>query len=317
MDRHFRFVSIFGCAAMIALAGCATSGSVAPASGPSALSHAQRAGRDGPEWIHAGNIVYHVPKYLATRSSGRPAVSGIQISYRGGPVLVNPKTYLILWGYKKYGDPDGVAKLLRQYLKVEGGSGHNNVYTQYYEIVSGQKIYITNPKGQSGGIWDDEKDAVAPYPTDAQVATEALAGVSHFGYDAGGSYIVATPHGRSSQGFGVQWCAYHSATYDAGKLISYTNLPYMPDAGTKTCGADAIKAPKDESPIDEGVTIVEGDEYGDSITDPIPGTGWYGYVYGEIDLCSGLHNDKFGKKRYATKAMYSDNSSGGSCVQTN
>ena len=59
----------------------------------------------------------------------------------------------------------------------------------------------------------------------------------------------------------------------------------MPDAGTKTCGADAIKAPKDESPIDEGVTIVEGDEYGDSITDPIPGTGWYGYVYGEIDLC--------------------------------
>jgi hypothetical protein len=185
----------------------------------------------------------------------------------------------------------------------------------YYEIVSGKKIYITNPKGQSGGIWDDEKDAVPAYPTDAQVATEALVGVSHFGYDASGSYIVATPHGRSSQGFGVQWCAYHSETYDAGKLVSYTNLPYMPDA-VANCGADAIKAPKDESRTDEGATIVEGVEYGESVTDPNPGTGWYDFQYGEIgDLCSGLHNDRFGKKRYTMKAMFSNNTSGGSCVQ--
>ncbi len=48
-------------------------------------------------------------------------------------------------------------------------------------------------------------------PTDAQVAQEALAGVSHFGYDVNGSYIVATPHGRNSQGFGTTFCAHHSA----------------------------------------------------------------------------------------------------------
>jgi hypothetical protein len=137
------------CAAAFGLMGCATNNS-APASALSAASQVPS--------------IAHVLQYMPTRTSAPADVSGIQIPYQGGPVLVNPKTYLILWGYKKYGDPDGVAKLMQEYLKVEGGSGHNNIYTQYYEVVSGQKIYITNPKGQSGGIWDDEKDGVAPYP---------------------------------------------------------------------------------------------------------------------------------------------------------
>jgi hypothetical protein len=289
------------CAAAFGLVGCATNSSMAPASALSATSQVQS--------------IAHVLQYMPTRSSA-PAISGIQIPYQGGPVLVNPKTYLILWGYKKYGDPDGVANLLREYLKVEGGSGHNNIYTQYYEVVSGQKIYITNPKGQSGGIWDDEEDAVPPYPTDAQVSSEALAGVAHFGYDANGSYIVATPHGRNTNGFGTQWCAYHSDAYDGGQLVSYTNLPYIPDAGAN-CGANGMAPPKDESRKDEGVTVVEGTEYGESITDPEPGSGWYDFQYGEIGaFCSGLHNDRFGNKRYTMKAMYSNATSGGSCVQS-
>jgi hypothetical protein len=289
------------CAAAFGLMGCATNNS-APASALSAASQVPS--------------IAHVLQYMPTRTSAPADVSGIQVPYLGGPVVVNPKTYLILWGYKKYGDPDGVAKLMQEYLKVEGGSGHNNIYTQYYEVVSGQKIYITNPKGQSGGIWDDEKDGVAPYPTDAQVAAEALAGVAHFGYDANGSYIVATPHGHSSQGFGTQWCAYHSTTYYGGQLVSYTNLPYIPDARAN-CGANSIAPTKDESRKDEGVTIVEGTEYGESITDPNPGSGWYSSEYGEIgNLCSGLHNDRFGNKCYTMKAMYSNATSGGSCVQT-
>lgn len=288
------------CVVVVGLAGCATNSSMAPTTALSATSRVQSVAR--------------ILQFMPTRSAA-PAISGIQIPYQGGPVLVNPKTYLILWGYKKYGDPDGVAKLLREYLEVEGGSGHNNIYTQYYEVVSGQKTYITNPKRQSGGIWDDEKDAVALSPTDAQVASEALAGVAHFGYDVGGSYIVATPHGRSTNGFDTQWCAYHSDVYDGGQLVSYTNLPYIPDAGTN-CGANSIAPPKDESRTDEGVTIVEGTEYGESITDPEPGSSWYDAQYGEIGICSGLHNDRFGNKHYTMRAMYSNATSGGSCVQS-
>jgi hypothetical protein len=37
--------------------------------------------------------------------------------------------------------------------------------------------------------------------------------------------------------------------------------------------------PKDESAADEGVTIIAGGEYGASVTDPNPGTGWTGALY--------------------------------------
>lgn len=237
------------------------------------------------------------------------------MTYFNGPVLTNPKTYLILWGYKKYGDFFKVGPLLKEYLEVEGGSGHNNIYTQYYEIVDSQTTYITNPKGQDGGTWDDETHAVPDHPTDAQVAQEALYGVAKFGYDPNGSYIVATPHGHSTEGFG-SWCAYHSYTSLGKELVSYTNLPYMPDAA-QACGANYITPPKDESGPDEGVTIIEGHEYGESVTDPVVGAGWYNVVYGEIgDICSwtDVKNDPFGKKSYTEQSMFSNASH--SCVQS-
>lgn len=246
------------------------------------------------------------PQYAPTRSAVGAATTDL-FSYGGGPVLLEPKAYLILWGYKRYGDPDGVAKVLRAYVSAVGGSAHDGIYTQYYEIVDGKKKYIENPKNQDGGVWDDEKHAVPSEPTDKQVAQEALRGVAKFGYDPNGSYIVATPHDHSTSGFGVQWCAYHNVTYHGSSYVSYTNLPYIPDAGAN-CGADFLAPPKDESRTDEGVTIIEGAMYGDSVTDPVVGTGWSNAYDKEIsDPCVWLNveNDRFGKKSYATQPMYS------------
>ena len=252
---------------------------------------------------------------MPTRSSSPDVfIPNILLNYFGGPVLTVPKAYIILWGYKTYGDPDKVAKLLKSYCKVQGGSGHTNIYTQYFETIREVSTYITNPKNQCGGIWDDQTDGVPQYPTDGQVAEEALAGVEKFGYDPNGSYVVATPNGRNGAGFGTQWCGYHSAGYN-GQIVAYTNLPYMPNAGS-ACGANAISPPKDERGADEGVTIVLGSQYGASITDPEAGASWYNFEYGEIDLCGwqDLQNDKFGKKSYTTAAMFSNATE--SCVQT-
>jgi serine protease len=305
----------------LSIVGCATNGGVAPIAGPAASALVQTGG-NGPGWIHAGNIVYHVPHYMVTRWAARPNTSGILFTYRNGSVLTTPTAYLILWGYKKYGDANHVAKLLKDYLKVAGGSGHNNIYTQYYQDISSVKTYITNPKKQRGGVWDDETDPVPTNPTDQQVAAESLAGVAHFGYDANASYIVATPHLHSSAGFGTSFCAYHSATVQGSNVVSYTNLPYQPDAGP-SCGANFILPPKDETGTDEGVTIVEGHEYGESVTDPNPPSGWYNNTAGEIgDACAwaqgappdNVENVKFGKKSYTAQPMYSNASE--SCVQS-
>lgn len=285
---------LLGCLTLLAFVGCSGSGGTNP---PSA----------------AIGLTRGAPRYLPTRFAAHRATSAGGLSYFGGPVLVHPRAYVIFWGYKKYGDPDRVAKLLEEYFGVVGGSKHDAIYTQYYQVTGVKKTHVTNAKYQVGGFWFDEGNAVPQEPTDAQVATEAMNGVTKFGYDAGGSYIVATPHGRSSSGFGTQWCAYHSNTYDGSNAVSYTNLPYIPDAGAN-CGAGDISAPKDEKSSDEGVTIVEGEEYGASITDPIPGEGWYNEVSGEIGAtCDNIQNDRFGKQFYATKAMWSNANEG--CVQ--
>jgi serine protease len=302
-DRNARLAGVLGCAAALALAGCAANGSIAPTTASTISGQ-------------AGSM--HVLRYLPTRNPGRGIApnsgsgEGV-LTYNGGPVLLKPKAYLIFWGYKKYGDPDKVAPLLDAYFKSVGGSGHNSIYTQYYDVVGSKTTYITNFRGQLGGVWLDNTNAVPAEPTDLQVAKEALNGVSHFGYDANGSYIVATPHGRSTIGFGTQWCAYHSSTQVGSGVVSYTNFPYIPDAG-ESCGAGATSPPKDQRAKDEGVTIVEGTEYGESITDPNPGTGWYNFEYGEIGECGwSIANDPFGKKSYTTAAMYSDATE--SCLQ--
>jgi hypothetical protein len=304
MYGYPRLAGVLGCTAALALAGCAANDGIAPTTGSTTSAR-------------VGST--HVPQYLPTRFAVHAVVpdnsSGAGVlTYYNGPVLLRPKAYLIFWGYKKYGDPDTVAPLLEAYFRSVGASSHNNIYTQYYDIVGSKTNYITNLRGQLGGVWFDDEHPVPADPTEAQIAGESLHGVSHFGYDANGSYVVATPHGRNGQGFGTLYCGYHNATSSGGNLVSYTDLPYVPDGGT-ACGADYIAAPKDESAADEGVTIVEGGLYGASITDPSAPSGWYNYQYGEISECpwTDVQNDPFGKKSYATGAMYSDATE--SCVQ--
>jgi hypothetical protein len=65
------------------------------------------------------------------------------------------------------------------------------------------------------------------------------------------------------------------------KIISYTDLLYIRDAGA-SCGANFTSPPSDETSADEGVAIVEGYEYGESVTDSNPPTGWYNKFHGEI-----------------------------------
>lgn len=256
--------------------------------------------------------IHYAPSRWAPHAPVLPAA--LFVWYNDGPVLVSPKIYLIFWGFKRYGDPDKVQPLLENYTKNVGGSAHDNIYTQYYEISSGSKVYITNPHEQLGGVWSDDS-AVPKSPTDSQIAAEAIASVAHFKYDPQGLYVVATPHAHSSVGFGPQWCSYHSFTaYNASENLAYANLPYTPDAG-KTCGEGIIKPPADESATDEGVTIVAGHEYGEAITDPQPYTGWRG-TDGEIgDDCAwhGMANDPFGKQSYTSQPMLSNATH--SCVQ--
>jgi hypothetical protein len=257
----------------------------------------------------------YMPTIQAHRNFGKVNPDTGLLRYGNGPVLTVPKMHIILWGFKGATDPDHIAKLSHAYAKAYGGNLIAGVLTQYYDIVGGTTTYITNP-AHNATVWADNTNPVPAHASDAQVQTEAWAGAAHWGGpDANAAYIVVSPYHHDPQGFlSSGWCAYHGASSKNGSIISYTNMPYMPDGGS-SCGANFTSPPSDETGADEGYTIVINHEYSESVTDPQPASGWYNGSYGEIgDECAwtNILNDPFGKRSYTMQPEYSNATA--SCV---
>ena len=226
--------------------------------------------------------------------------------------MYTPRVYLTFWGYKRAGDPDAVKPVLVDFLRNVGGTPWLATVIQYY----GKDGSIENPTGLLAGIWEDEHDKIPDVPTTAQLGAEAVRSAEHFGYDADASYVIATAHDHNAAGFGTAWCGWHAAALMGQNWVSYTNLPYAPDVSN--CGANYIRnAPKDEPAVDEGVTIIEGHELAESITDARPTSGWSNATYGEIaDECAwtDIRFEPIGQFLYTTQPLFSNASA--SCVQS-
>jgi hypothetical protein len=256
-------------------------------------------------WHYENGVTFATPHYMATTRNARPQLSGL-LNWGGGYVQHPPTIYLTFWGWKT--DPANAAPFLTKFLKGVGGSKWLHVVTQYYDG-SGK---ITNPRGQLKGVWNDPS-AVPSQPTDAQIAQEALNSAKWFNVsDQNASYVIATPTGHNSQGFGSSYCAYHGKVSNGGVILAYTNLPYMPDAGSN-CGANSVNG--GSQGLLDGVSIVEGHELAETQTDPNYFTGWNG-GQGEIgDICvwQNLGNTQFRNGTFAVQPLYSDFA--GTCVR--
>jgi hypothetical protein len=207
------------------------------------------------------------------------------LSYHGGVggigVETAPKVYLVLWGSQwNSNDPSGEASLLQSFFSKAGGSTWLNSVTQYCQGVATGTVFC-NGTGQAAGnqtgiyasTWADNGSAAPSSPSQSQLAAEAVKAAGHFGNTSSTTnstvqYVIATATGNSASGFGTQYCAWHSSTSSSYGNIAYTNLPYITDAGA-SCGANfnglGAKA---------GITIVEGHEMAETITDQFPNGGW-------------------------------------------
>ena len=83
-------------------------------------------------------------------------------------------------------------------------------------------------------------------------------------------------------------CAYHSN--DPATGVAYTNLPYLPDAGSY-CGRDFVN----KSGQYDGWSMVGGHEYAETITDPYPPSA-QPYHGGWIDLADAVSGGEVGDK---------------------
>jgi hypothetical protein len=321
MHVQSRLAATLGCLATLAVVGCASNGGSVTPTTSTTLTAPDSVAAIPNGWREQNGILVGPIHYMLTRSRTQALAKkhpDTQMYYYGGVVQTTPSVVLILWDFKKYGDPDKVGPLLQTYQSNMGGSGHNNIYTQYYQDIDGVTTYITNPTGVLTEVYNYKKKApTAPSEFDMAEVAVNVANKLKLSTGIDTSYVVVAPYKHDPAGFISQgWCAYHSTAHAASGTISWTNLPYMPDGGG-SCGANIITPPADESAVDEGVTIVEGHEQGESVTDPVPGLGWYNSTYGEIgDICAwqDIANDTFGSYSYTMQPMFSNASQ--SCVHT-
>ncbi len=247
-----------------------------------------RAGDDGV----VGRVQFMPPNHGGKPARPGSASSTTNLYYHGGNagtgVELTPKVYVVFWGSQwTNNDPSGEAAYLQGFLGGLYGAQDtwSTSTTQYCQNVPSGTIncasvpsaqLVTHPAATPlAGVWFDNGSSAPARPKQSQLASEAARAAAHFGNttqaaNANVQYVVATAHGNNASGFGVQYCAWHSWVSSAYGNIAFTNLPYITDAGA-SCGAGFVNG---NSGALDGVSIVAGHEYAETVTDQYPSKGW-------------------------------------------
>jgi serine protease len=200
-------------------------------------------------------------------------------------------------------DPSGEAAYVQALFKGLGTNGDpwSRVMTQYCQTSSTVTVpfksrtcpsgapLVPNPTGGTlAGVWYDNVSSPAK-ATGHNLGVQAVAAATHFGnttpaLNRDASYIILSAHGTDPDQYVQQnFCAWHDYTGDSllsggavtqhasyGQL-AFTNMPYVTDVGVN-CGEHFVRT--DAAGRLDGVSIVVGHEYAETITDQEPPFGW-------------------------------------------
>jgi hypothetical protein len=241
-------------------------------------------------------------------------VSANDLNYGGGidgigVTTGHEKVYLVFYGSQwgtqgtdgngnvtLSGDPAGEAPYDQQFIKGLGTGGElwSGVMTQYCDgVATGSQTcpasntqHVAYPTGGAlAGVWVDESTASPATATGHQLGVEAVNAAAHFGNTTAASnrdaqYVILSPTGTNPDNWLTNgFCAWHDyngdSTLSGGAVtspygdIAFTNMPYITDAGT-SCGQNFVNS---NGTLD-GVSIVGGHEYAETITDQNPPGGY-------------------------------------------
>lgn len=202
-------------------------------------------------------------------------------------------------------DPSGEAAYVQALFKGLGtrGDAWSKVMTQYCQssptvtVATGaltcppsgaQFVPYPPAGGVLAGVWYDNVSSPAK-ATGHNLGVQAVAAATHFGNTSpaanrDASYVILSPHGADPDQYLQQdFCAWHDYTGDSSLSggavtqhtgygqLAFTNMPYLTDAGA-SCGEHFIRS--DAAGRLDGVSIVVGHEYAETITDQEPPFGW-------------------------------------------
>jgi hypothetical protein len=333
MDQRPNAVRIAGAVVTLVLVAACTDRGSSPVA-PSDQSASFESAVAQQEVLEHAVIHRTVEGQREARAAGLAATTGNNLFYHGGTggigVETAPRVYVVFWGSQWSSDPSGEASLVQKFLNGVGGSSWLSSVTQYCQGVATNTVYCNgagtaagNPAGILVSVWFDNASKASSRPRQSQLAAEAVRAAGHFSNtsassNASAQYVIATAHGNSSSGFGTQYCAYHSSTSSSYGNVAYTNLPYITDAGA-SCGANFNGLGPNA-----GITIVEGHELGETISDQFPSTGWLDSGGAENgDKCAWIAsgqgasaNVSFSTGIYPVQSLWSNafNSGAGGCV---
>ncbi|MGI9008752.1 MAG: Ig domain-containing protein, partial [Streptosporangiaceae bacterium] len=241
-----------------------------------------------------------------------------------GVTTGHPKVYIVFWGSQwgppsaangiltLAGDPSGMAPYLQKLFKGLGTGGElwSGVVTQFCQGVpagatscpAGNRQHVGYPSGGAlAGVWADEAGQAPQNATGHGLAAEAVAAAAHFGNSSASKnrnaqYLIVSPAGTHPDGFNTpsgNFCGWHDWTGDktlpGGPVtspyghIAFTNLPYITDAGP-ACGQAFVN--RGAAGRLDGVSLVAGHEYAETLTDQNPPGGWTDSAGDETaDLC--------------------------------
>jgi serine protease len=249
------------------------------------------------------------------------------MTWGGGPIQAAPAVYIVFWGWNGR-DPSGQGAYQQAFFNGAGGSQWNSSQTQYCDNsdVTGTTCgagatHVGNPAGLLKGTWSDNTNAVPHNPDDAAIQAEAARAAQFFGNTTSASnastqYIIDTPQGNSTTGFATQWCAYHGGASSSFGTLSYTDFPYITDAGA-SCGQNFVNS--GSAGLLDGVSIVGGHEFAESETDPVPPSGWTDTTGAETgDKCAWIStgpgastNVTLSTGRFAVQSLWSNSANAG------
>ena len=231
-----------------------------------------------------------------------------------------PLVYLVIWGSQWgtrgtttvsgavrdtfTGDTKGMIPYLESFL---AGIGTNNetwsgVLSQFCEgAASGASTCpatatttrVGYPTGGAlAGVLYHTSTPAPQKATQAQLGAQAVQAAQEVGNLTQSSnrsvqYVVVSPTGTNPDGFNTptgSFCAWHTYQPSVYGNLAFTNLPYTPDMGA-SCGANFVNP---TTGVLDGVSIVEGHEYAETVTDQWPSGGWYDGTSGAEngDKCS-------------------------------
>ncbi len=239
----------------------------------------------------------HAVSYLPLRGAApRPFDAFLaNVDYNGGPVMPSNANYTVYWdpsGGAAYPSDyrDGVDRFLTDLAADSGGAANvDSVAAQYNDATGNFAAYSSRFAGRLNDADPYPANGCSDAPiclTTAQIEAELGRYITAHGLprDRLHEYFLLTPpgvegcidanptDGCSAGATDPSFCAYHSEGLAGGQPFVYANDPYVTgkticDDGNHPNGTTADGAL-------QGGLVHEHDE---SITDPLPDTGWYDF----------------------------------------